>query len=329
MIWRILSLFFVTSLFAAELSDADKHAVAEANKFCERAAQFVQSGSLPRAKSEYQKALKIFPRHVDALYNLAVVCEKLGQNDEAVEHYKHYLEIRPNDPDVWTQLGVRYDESDRKIEAEAAYEKALDIDPTYGLAHHDLGVLLKEQGKLDAAQKHLETFVRLEEEAGRQNGDAYYSLGGLYLARGQVKDAKMMLQKSLDADPSVSYYNNAMGDVYLAGKETELAIAAYRKALEKDPKYAPAYSGLGDAFKQQGNPDKAAESYRKALELRSDYPVVHYKLGLLFEEGQPAEAIKEFEKYLSSGKNPEFATEAKSKIEKLKNVTTPKSQGQQ
>ena len=88
---------------------------------------------MPRAKTEYQKALKIFPRHVDALYNLAVVCEKLGQNDEAVEHYKHYLEIRPNDADVWTQLGVRYDESGRKAEAKAAYEKALESNPDFGL----------------------------------------------------------------------------------------------------------------------------------------------------------------------------------------------------
>ena len=77
-------------------------------------------------------------------------------------------------------------------------------------------------------------------------------------------------------------------------------------------------------------PIEAAESYRKALELRSDYGLVHYKLGLLYEDNQPAEAIKEFEKYLASGKNTgEFVTEAKSKIEKLKNVTTQKSQGQQ
>jgi tetratricopeptide (TPR) repeat protein len=318
MIWRIFSLLIATSLMAADLSDADKHAVAEANKFVERANQFVHDSSLPRAKSEYLKALKIFPKHLDALYNLAIVCEKLGQNDEAVEHFQRYLEIRPNDADVWTQLGVRYDETGKKAEAQAAYEKALAINPDFGLAHHNLGVLLKEQGKFDAAQQHLLTFVKLEEAAGRQNGDAYYSLGNLYLARGQIKDAKLALQKALDADPTVPYYNNAMGDVYLAEKQVDLAISAYRKALEKDPKYAPAYSGLGDAYRQQGDREKAAEAYRKALDLRRDYPIVHYKLGLLFEDTNPAEAIKHFENYLASGKNLEFQTEARTRIEKLK-----------
>ena len=326
MILRILSLFIVASALA---QDVDKKTLAEANKYVERANQFVQNKSLPRAKSEYLKALKIFPQHLDALYNLAIVCEKLGQNDEAVEHFQRYLQIHP-DADVWTQLGVRYDESDKKTEAKAAYEKAIALDPNFGMAHHNLGVLLKEEGRYPEAQEQLELFVRLEEKAGRQNGDAYYSLGTLYLARGRFKEAKLTLQKALDTDPSVSYYNNAMGDACLAEKQTELAIGAYQKALEKDPKYAPAYSGLGDAYRQQGDPKKAAESYRKALELRSDYPVVHYKLGLLYEDTQPAEAIKEFEKYLSSGKNTgEFATEAKAKIEKLKNVTAPKSQGKQ
>ncbi len=295
MIWLCL----VASAVAGELTDADKRSVAEANRFVERANQFVQNNSLPRAKSEYLKALKIFPRHVDALYNLAVVCEKLGQNDEAVQHYERYLEIRPNDADVWTQLGVRYDESDRKIEAKAAYEKALAINPDFGLAHHNLGVLLKEQGKLDDAQKHLETFVNLEEKAGRHNGDAYFSLGSLYLARGRLKDAKLLMQKALDTDPTVAYYNNALGDIYLTEKEHGLAIAAYRKALEKDPKYAPAYSGLGDAYLQQGDRDKAAESYRKALELRKDYTIVYYKLFLLFEKTSPSVARKAFLDYFT------------------------------
>ncbi|MEI6085751.1 MAG: tetratricopeptide repeat protein [Verrucomicrobiota bacterium] len=323
----VIFLSVLTMAGAAELSDADKRAITEANKFVQRGNDAVNNNSLTRARAEYQKALKIFPAHVDALYNLAVVCEKLKQNDEAIELYNRYLAIRPNDADVWTQLGVRYDDADKKADALAAYEKALAIDPKFGRAHNNLGVLLKEQGKLDDAQKHFETFLQLEEAAGRQNGDAYYSLGSLLLWRGRVKDAKHLLQKALDTDPSISYYNNAMGDVYLAGGETEMALAAYKKALEKDPKYAPAYSGMGDAFRQAGNIDKAAAAYAKALELGKDYWLVYYKTGLLWEKTQPAEAIKSFEKYLASDKTPVFQNEAKAKIEHLKqaktNVTTP------
>ena len=101
-----------------------------------------------------------------------------------------------------------------------------------------------------------------------------------------------------------------------------MAISAYKKALEKDAKYAPAYSGLGDAYRQKGDRMAAEKSYRQALELRKDYMLVHYKLGLLFETANPSAAIKEFENYLSSGKNGEFQTEAKAKIEKLKPVQT-------
>ena len=318
----IALLSVVTLALAEDLSEADKKAVAEANQFVERGNRFIQDNSLQRAKAEYQKALKIFPRHVDALYNLAVACEKLGQKDEATEQYRHYLEIRPNDADVWTQLGVQYDEAGKTAEAQVAYEKALAIDPKFGRAHNNLGTLLKEHDKLDEAQQHFETFVRLEEEAGRHNGDAYYSLGALYLSRGRIKDAKRVLQMALDVDPSVSYYNNAMGDVYLAERETDMAISAYKKALEKDPKYAPANSGLGDAYRLKGDRAQAEKAYRRALELRSDYGLVHYKLGLLLEDAQPDAAIKEFENYLASGKTLAFQTEAQAKIAKLKQANT-------
>ena len=315
----ILALLSAVSLAVAaeELSDTDKKLVADANKLVERGNLFVQDNSLSRAKAEYQKALRIFPRHVDALYNLAVACEKLGQNDEAVGHYRRYLEIRQNDADVWNQLGVRLDVGGQTAEARAAYEKALAIEPQFGRAHNNLGVLLEEQGDLDAAQKHLEAFVRLEEDAGRHNGDAYYSLGALYLTRGRVKDAKRLFQQALDVDPSVANYNNAMGSAYLAETEPDLAISAYKKALEKDPKHAPAYCGLGDAYLRKGEREQAEKSYRRALELRQEFALAHYRLGLLLETSKPAEAIKEFSNYLASAKNPQFQTEAKAKIEQL------------
>jgi Tfp pilus assembly protein PilF len=128
----------------------------------------------------------------------------------------------------------------------------------------------------------------------------------------------MLLQKSIDSDPSIPYYNNAMGDIYLAEKRPDDALVYYRKAIEKDEKYAPAYSGMGDAYRQLGDVGKAADAYRKALGLRKDYAVVHYKLGLLYEDTDPAQAIKHFENYLASGKTLEFQSEAKAKIEKLK-----------
>jgi Tfp pilus assembly protein PilF len=149
---------------AEQLTKADQKAIESANEFVLRGNAFVEKNSLPRAKAEYERALRIFPRHVDALYNLAVVYEKLNQPDDAIATYKRYLDIKPNDADVWTQLGVRYDEENHPIEAQAAYEKALAVNPNFVRAHNNLGVLLKDQGKFAAAQQHLETFVRLEEK---------------------------------------------------------------------------------------------------------------------------------------------------------------------
>ena len=303
---------------AAELSATDKAAVDQANKFCQRGADFVQKDSLQRAKSEYLKALKVFPRHLDALYNLGVVCERLHERDEAIGHYRHYLELSPQEADVWNQLGVLSDEAGKPQEAMAAYEKALQIDPGYGRAHHNLGILSKEQGRPAEAREHLEKFVQLEEAAGRRNGDAYYSLGVFHLEQLQVRDAKLLLQKAVDTDPSSPLYNNALGDAYLLEQQPDLAIGCYHKALEKDPKYAPAYSGLGDARRLKNEIDQAAKAYRKALEISPDYAVVQYKIALMVETNDAPQAIRCLENYLRSGNHLRYQKDAAARLEKLK-----------
>lgn len=302
---------------------ADSGASAEASKYFDRANKFVEAGSLQRAKQEYERAIKIYPKYLDAYYNLGVVCEKLGEKGGAIDQYKHYLEIKPDDADVWNQIGVLYDETGSKKEGRAAYEKSLALNPKYGRAHHNLGVMLKEDGDLKGAEQHLAMFVKLEEEAGRQNGDAYYSLGILFLQESRDKDAKLLLQKAIDTDPSVPHYNNAMGDTYLVEKRPDLSIVYYQKAIEKDPNYVLAYSGLGDAYAQLKERNKALTSYQKALELRPDYALVYYKLGLFYEDTNPGEAIKNFQKYLQSGRTIEYRDEVAAKIEALKLSSKP------
>jgi tetratricopeptide (TPR) repeat protein len=114
-----------------------------------------------------------------------------------------------------------------------------------------------------------------------------------------------------------------MGDIYLVEKRPDLSVVYYQKAIEKDPKYALAYSGLGDAYAQLKNRDKALTAYRKALELRPDYALVYYKLGLFYQDDKPAEAIKQFEKYLESGKTIQYRDEVAAKIEALKLTVKP------
>ena len=323
----VLALALVSQVGAAPpaLTAADKAAIAQANKFIERGNEFAGKDSLARAKAEYLRGLKVFPQHVDALYNIAVVCTRLGQRAEAVGYYQQYLAVQPESADVWTQLGVLHDEAGETAEALVAYNKALAINPQFGRAQHNLGVLYSDRGEWGVAEKYLRQFVEGEEAAGRHTGEAYYSLGLLYLKRLQSKNARVQLQRALDADPSSALFNNALGDAYLLEKDSKVAQVYYQKAIANDGKFALAYSGLGDSYHQLGQVEEAAKQYRRALELRPDYPIVHYKLGLLFETARPAEAIKHFEKYLQSGKNLALEAEAREKLAKLKTVVPTKN----
>ena len=140
------------------------------------------------------------------------------------------------------------------------------------------------------------------------------------LGVGNARDAKLMLQRAIEIDPQSALFNNAMGDVYLVDKEPKVALVYYQKALEKDPKYALAFSGMGDAYRDLGDVAAAEKSYRRALELRGDYNLVYFKLGELYEKANPVEAIKQFEKYLASGKNLALAKQAEARLAVLRPV---------
>ena len=81
-----------------------------------------EAGKLAAAAEQYGLALARQPRHAGAAYNLALVEERLGQDDKAVRHYRQAIERRPD----------------------------------FLAAHENLGLMMMRRGDLEAARRHLE-----------------------------------------------------------------------------------------------------------------------------------------------------------------------------
>ncbi len=57
-----------------------------------------REGDLPGSEERFRRALEIYPGYSQARFNLAVVLEKQGKIDEAVEAYREFLRIDPFHP---------------------------------------------------------------------------------------------------------------------------------------------------------------------------------------------------------------------------------------
>ncbi len=85
-----------------------------------------RQGDLEGALTSFRLAFRDNPQDVRVLLQMAIVCTKTSQPDEAIRHYR----------------------------------RALEIDPTQGGAHYGLAFLLLRRGEQESAMQHLQQFLQ-------------------------------------------------------------------------------------------------------------------------------------------------------------------------
>jgi predicted O-linked N-acetylglucosamine transferase (SPINDLY family) len=174
------------------------------------------------------------------------------------------------------QIALQKHQSGEWDEAESLYKQVLEIQPEcvgepgklyYVQAHNNLGNILWQQGKLEAALKSYQSALKIQPN---------YAL---------------------------SHYK---GNIFLQQGKLDAAVDYYEQALKLKPDYAEAHNNLGNALKLQGKLDAAIESFRQTLRIKPDWIQVHKNLGnTLYEQGNLEAAVESYHHALRL--NPEFA----------------------
>jgi tetratricopeptide (TPR) repeat protein len=148
--------------------------------------------------------------------------------------------------------------------AETNYLQILQRDPDNVVVLGNLAAIETEEGKLDAAEKHLKAALA-------QNPDDAYNLSKLgYLKFQQGKDDEAInaLGRAAKLDPQNPEIQNYLG-VALSHKGLRVpAETALRKAIQLDPNYAAAQNNLAVIYLSQSPPlvQLARWHYQKALD---------------------------------------------------------------
>jgi protein O-GlcNAc transferase len=199
---------------------------------------------------------------------------------------------------------------------------------------NDLGVQLKQQGRLDQAIAAYRQAIAERAEFD----DAHYNLGNAYRALGRMEEAQACFQRAVEADPAHLNALAALGQTLEAGKQWEAAlgyferalalapgdaglwchagdalerlrrfpeaIAHYQAALGIEPQLARAWYSAGCAERARKEDFAAAACFRHALETVPEWLEARHNLGqALFELGQVDEAMAEFERADTGGRS--------------------------
>lgn len=82
--------------------------------------------------------------------------------DKAIEHYKKYLELEPRDPDALVDLGICFNDVGNLEEAKVWMKKALEYSPKHLLAHFNLGIVHLKAGEIEKSNEWFRKTVALD-----------------------------------------------------------------------------------------------------------------------------------------------------------------------
>jgi tetratricopeptide (TPR) repeat protein len=175
---------------------------------------------------------------------------KRGDAAEALPEFDRAAQLNATLPGVHSLHARALIRMGRREEAFRAFRRELQNNPNDFDANVHVGLLLKDDGKLDEAHEYLKRAGRLRS----RDPAALYALGSLHLAAGRVEDAQEALEAVTRQVPDYRQAHVLLATAYYRQKKKELAdrhrdiaekLRAEQQALEPGAadELGPAYRG--------------------------------------------------------------------------------------
>jgi tetratricopeptide (TPR) repeat protein len=168
------------------------------------------------------------------LFRLALLRQQVGDHKVASELYHKVLALNPRNAAALNNMGVILKEMGRLTEAGELLKKAIDLDPSYDKAHTNLGVVLQlEQQTQAAIEAHLRSLAINE-----RSWESAVNLGLLFWSEGDLESAKRFFFKALGIRHEASVLHH-LGVIFEQQGQRLEAIRHYRQALQKGDGLTP------------------------------------------------------------------------------------------
>jgi len=227
--------------------------------------------------AEFDRALDALGATADAarreanpswLFNLAVVLEKQGLDEQAMEKYRACLRLDPRYHVAHFNLGRLLFRRGRFAEAAAEQRSALALVPDDVRAMIGLGEALRRMDRPVEAEQVLRRAIELD----RSSHEAWGSLGGVLTQLGRLPDAEQAFRTAVALDPRDAGARTDLGYTLLFQGDIPGAEAALREALGLRPDDLRARNGMAAVYTEQGRLDEAERLFRENLNADPDDP---------------------------------------------------------
>ncbi len=258
------------------------------------------------AIKQYQKAIKIDDKYVEAYNSWGWALANLELYDKAIQKFDEATKINKKYAEAYNSWGwalakqaqelakqKRYpDATERYKKAIEQYKKATTLDNNYSEAYNSWGWTLVDQNKYEDAISPFKKAIDI-----RPSHEKYNSLGFVFANLGRYIDAISQFKKAIKLNKKDAHAYNNWGWVLANQGLYENAIPLFEKATKIDSKYTNAYNNWGLALANQGHFDEAITKFKKATKIDSKYANAYNNWGwALAHDRHYDEAFEQFEK---------------------------------
>jgi len=288
--------------------------------------------------AEYRRALKLDPRHVDSLINLAI---DLGDQNpvEAKPLFDRAIRLAPKNANAHLNLALFLKREAEETASISEFERAVELDANLLEARRQLAALqmsrqqwgavieqcreiLKRESDdastrytlgqalirnqdVEEGRKELEQAQALRKRSQQQQeAQELQSQGVRALNTGKLSEATRAFTTALRLDASSSNHMY-LGLALAASGDINAGIGELTTALEMDPNSARAHLNMGSVYLQAGQEHLAKVEFDKALQIDPWFPEAHNNLGLILAKNNQAEQASEHFR-LAVDLNPDY-----------------------
>jgi tetratricopeptide (TPR) repeat protein len=194
-----------------------------------------KAGQYDQAEAVLKSLAEINPPDASTYYSdIIKMYDEAGRNENAIEAARKVIELNPKSEMAVYNLAIMFQKLKRYEEAIAAFQQALTIKPDYDVAYYNIGSCYLNLKKFKESVEAFRNYVALVPD----NADAWLQIGVCYMQLKDFESALDPLKKCVDLRPDygVALFNLAV--VYLNLKDNYSARDVYKTLVNVDPDLA-------------------------------------------------------------------------------------------
>jgi len=188
-----------------------------------------RAGALDKAIEFYKEAIRRDTKFVKAYNNIGVILYKQGRYHQAVEMFKLSLSVDDTFVSTYVNLGAACNKAKMYKEGEKALLKAIMMDDKNSGAYANLGNIYNKMKRHDEARIQHEMALMLDDKSASNHAN----IGITFKNLGLFKEAKKSLQKAIMINPQFVNAHFDLATTYLSLGEYKKGFEAYEWRFKK------------------------------------------------------------------------------------------------